>query len=56
MGTNAPKQVTLWIAVVLAVLGLIGYLVAVPVLTAWAFWLVLVGFVLLLLGCVVKGL
>jgi hypothetical protein len=56
MNTNAPKQLTLLIAVVLAVLGLIGSFVTIPFISVYAFWLVLAGFVLLALGCVLKGL
>jgi len=53
---SAPKQITFWVAVVLAVLGLIGQLVTIPVLSSLAFWLVLVAFLLLALGCLLEGL
>jgi predicted membrane channel-forming protein YqfA (hemolysin III family) len=56
MVTNAPKSLTLWVSVVLAVLGLLGSFEAIPFVTAYAFWFVVAGFVLLLLGCLVKGL
>ena len=57
MNLNAPKQITWLIAVILGVLGLIGALVhTIPVLSAYAFWLVFAGFVLLALGSFVKGL
>jgi predicted membrane channel-forming protein YqfA (hemolysin III family) len=56
METNAPKQVTLLISVVLAVLGLLGFFVSIPFVSVYAFWLVVAGFVLLLLGCLLKGL
>jgi hypothetical protein len=52
---NPPKQVTFWVAVVLAVIGLLGY-VAISALAPYAFWILLVGFVLLALGLLVKGL
>jgi hypothetical protein len=52
---NPPKQVTFWISVVLAVIGLLGY-VAIAALAPYAFWILLVGFVLLALGLLVKGL
>jgi len=55
MKLNAPKQLTWVIALILLVLGLIGMLVAVPVLTAYAFWFAFVGGVLLLLGAFLKG-
>ena len=56
MKLTPPKMITFWISVVLAVLGLIGKVAAVGFLTTYAFWFVFVGFVLLALGLVVKGL
>jgi hypothetical protein len=55
MKLSPPKNVTFWVAVVLAVLGLLGA-IGVSVLSPFAFWLVLIGFVLLALGNLVKGL
>jgi hypothetical protein len=55
MKLSAPKQATFWIAVILAVLGLLGQL-AVAALAPYAFWLLLIGFVLLALGNFVAGL
>ena len=46
MDLSAPKQITFWIAVVLAVLGLLGQLATIPVLSAFSFWILLVGFIL----------
>jgi hypothetical protein len=56
MKLSAPKQVTFWIAVVLAVVGVIAFLVHIPVLSGFAFWLVVIGFILLLLGNLIAGL
>ena len=57
MKLTPPKVLTFWIAVILAVLGLLGQLVpTIAVLGPLAFWLVFVGFVLLVLGLLVKGL
>jgi len=56
MKLNAPKVVTWWIAVVLAVLGFLGTLTTIPIATAYAFWFVLVAAVLLLLATALKGL
>ncbi|HOT90868.1 MAG TPA: hypothetical protein PLJ78_14505 [Anaerolineae bacterium] len=53
---NAPKQVTFIVAVVLAVLGLLGFLIDIPVLSNLDIWLVLVGFILLALGNLLEGL
>jgi hypothetical protein len=56
MKLRAPKLVTFWIAVVLAILGLLGQLVTIPVISGLAFWLVVVAFVLLALGVMLDGL
>jgi len=56
MNLTPPKNITFYISVVLAVLGLIGALVTIPFLSAYAFWFVFVGFVLLVLGLLLKGL
>ena len=47
MNLSAPKNTTFYVAVVLAVLGFLGFLIQIPVITGMAFWLVLVGFVVL---------
>ena len=54
MKLNEPKVITFLIAAVLAVLGVIFFFV--PAVAAYAFWLVLVAFVLLAAGNMVKGL
>ncbi len=56
MKTNAPKSVIWIIAVVLGALGLAGKFVYIADISPNAFWLVAVGFVLLALGSILKGL
>lgn len=56
MKLNRPKNVTWIIAVVLGVLGIIGNFVALPVVSAYAFWFVAVAFVLLALATYFKDL
>jgi threonine/homoserine/homoserine lactone efflux protein len=55
MQLSAPKQITFWIAVVLAVLGVLASLVSIPVLSGFAFWLVVLAFVVLAVGNLVEG-
>jgi len=55
MKLSRPKQITFWIAVILAVLGVIASLVTVPVLSGFAFWLVVIGFVVLAAGNLLEG-
>jgi hypothetical protein len=56
MSLSAPKQLTFWIALILAVLGIVGTFVTIPFVTGYAFWFVVVGFVLLALGNLMEGL
>lgn len=56
MNLNAPKQVTFIIAVVLAVLGLLAMLVPLGTLTGLAPWIILLGFLVLALGCLLPNL
>lgn len=54
MKLNPPKTITWIIAVVAGLLGIIGHLGG--FLGGFAFWLVVIGFVLLALATYVKGL
>ena len=57
MKLTPPKVITFWIAVLLAVLGLVGQLGVVAALSgAIAFWLAFAAFAVLALGLFVKGL
>lgn len=55
MSLTPPKKSTFYISLVLAVLGLIGSFVTIPFVSAYAFWFVLVGYVVLALGMFLKG-
>jgi hypothetical protein len=55
MRISAPKQVTFWVAVILAVLGILATLVTIPVLSGMAFWLVVIGFIILAAGNLIEG-
>jgi hypothetical protein len=56
MKLQKPKNITFIIALILVVLGVIGYFGKLPVIGTYAFWLVLIGFVLLMLGNLIDGL
>ncbi len=56
MKLSAPKMGTFWLAVIIAGLGLLSTLVSIPLLSPYAFWLVVIGFVILMLSTLVKGL
>lgn len=54
MNLSAPKQLTFWIAVVVAVIGVVANFV--PAVAAYALWVVVVAFVILALGVLIEGL
>jgi len=57
MKFSAPKQITWIIALILGVLGILATLVTLPVITpAIGFWLVVAGWLLLLIATVTRGL
>ena len=55
MKLNAPKKVVWWISIILVVLGIVGKIVDIPVVSDYRFWIVIVGYILLWLGTFVKG-
>ena len=53
--TNAPGSTTVIISMIVFVLGIIGAIALVPILSPLSFWLCLAGYLLLLAGCLMKG-
>jgi hypothetical protein len=52
---SAPSQVVFIISLILAIIALIGFFVAIPVITQYAFWIAIIAYVVLAAGCVMKG-
>lgn len=50
-----PTKTVFWVATILAVIGIIGQFVTLPLVGGYEFWLVAVGFVLLWAGNYFKG-
>jgi uncharacterized membrane protein HdeD (DUF308 family) len=56
-GLSAPRQITWIIALILGVVGILANLASIPVITpALGFWLVVVGWALLLIAAITRGL
>lgn len=55
MRLTPPKKNTFYGSVALAALGLLGSIIAIPVVSDFAFWFVLVAFVVLAAGNAMKG-
>jgi len=56
MKLTPPKMITFWISILLGLLGLLSQLAIFTAIPIAAFWLLFIGFVLLVLGLLVKGL
>jgi len=52
---SAPSQIVWIIALILGVVGIIATLGVIPTLSAFAFWLVVAGWALLLIATVMRG-
>lgn len=55
MRLSPPTKLVFYISAVLALLGLIGTFVSIPFVSGFAFWFVLVAYILLFLGNALKG-
>jgi hypothetical protein len=55
MKLSAPTQVVWIIAVVVGVIGVIAALGSIPVLGAYAFWLVVIAWAIFVLSTLMKG-
>lgn len=56
MKISRPKNITVLVAMIVAALGLLGFLGIVKPVAAYDFWLMTIAFIILLLGNLVKGL
>jgi len=56
MRLSPPKQITWIVALVLAILALLGQTGTIAALTQYSFWLAIIAAALLLLAAIVKGL
>ncbi len=56
MNLSAPKQLTFWIAVVVALIGNVVSFLSLGVLSTYALWIVVLGFIILAVGNLVEGL
>ena len=54
MKLNAPSQVAWIIALILGIIGILGVLGVITALSAYAFWLVVAGWALLLIATMMR--
>jgi hypothetical protein len=55
MTLSAPTQMMFIIAVVIAIIAIIGVFVAIPFVSAYAFWILVLAFVILAGACLMRG-
>lgn len=55
MTLSAPTMPVFAIAVILAILAVVGTFVAIPFVTQYAFWVAVAAFVILAAGCLFRG-
>ena len=55
MRLNAPKKIVWLISLILAVISIVAVLVVIPFVSAYAFWIMGVAWLLLFLGAWLKG-
>lgn len=57
---SAPKKGTFWLGFILGLLGILASstlnILNVPFITAYSFWFMTIGFAILSIGCLFKGL
>ncbi len=51
---HTPSDWTFWLSVVLVVLAIISVFAVIPVISVYAFWIAVIGYVVLVIGCTVK--
>ncbi len=56
MKLSKPKVVTWWIAVIVGILGILGALVKIPIVSPYAIWFIAFAFILLALATYFKDL
>ena len=55
MNFSAPTMPVFLVSVVLALLALIGHFVSIPFVTLYQFWVAIAAYVVLCIGCLLKG-
>jgi len=55
MNLSAPSQMMFIIAVVVAIIAILGYFISIPFISAYAFWILVLAFVILAGACLMRG-
>lgn len=55
MNLSAPKMVTFAVSLVIVLLGIVAALVAIPAISPYALWIIVLGYVVLVVGVLAEG-
>jgi len=55
MKLTPPKNIVFIISLILVIISLVAHFINIPFLTAYQYWIMLVGYILLGLGVAIKG-
>ncbi|MBP5502544.1 MAG: hypothetical protein J6Y24_07125 [Bacteroidales bacterium] len=56
MKLSAPTNAVWGVATALGVVGILGHFISIPFVSAYSFWFLFAGFIILALACLLKGL
>jgi hypothetical protein len=51
---HTPSDWTFWTSVVLVLLAVVSWFVQIPVIGEYGFWIAIIGYIILVIGCRVK--
>ena len=54
MDMHTPSAWTFWLSVVLVLLAIVSAFVSIPFISQYALWVAVVGYVVLVIGCIFK--
>jgi heme/copper-type cytochrome/quinol oxidase subunit 1 len=54
MDMHTPSAWTFWLSVILVVLAIVSTFVSIPFVSMYAFWVAVVGYAILVIGCLFK--
>ncbi len=54
MAMHTPSAWTFWLSLVLVVLSIVSTFVKIPFISMYAFWVAVIGYVVLVIGCTLK--
>ncbi|MGP0058883.1 MAG: hypothetical protein ACLPID_06325 [Beijerinckiaceae bacterium] len=54
MAMHTPSAWTFWLSLVLVVLAIVSTFVKIPFISMYAFWVAVIGYVVLVIGCTLK--